>query len=133
MTALLNDAYRTLKQPVRRVEYLVGLEGFKPDGSKVPKSFLMEVFEINERLDEIKDAMRRGAADPAEVDALRSEIHEKSQGFDSRIDATSREWDRLLESNASDADKRRCLESLTELLSESSYIRNLERELEGRV
>src|SRR5262245_30541672 len=53
MTALLNDAYRTLKHPVRRIEYLVELEGFKPDGSKVPKSFLMEVFEINERLDEI--------------------------------------------------------------------------------
>src|SRR5438094_4825667 len=33
MTALLNDAYRTLRHPVRRVEYLVGLYGHKSDGS----------------------------------------------------------------------------------------------------
>src|SRR5262245_2091556 len=49
MTALLNDAYRTLKSPIQRVEYLLRLEGFKPDGSKVPQSLLMEVFEINEQ------------------------------------------------------------------------------------
>src|SRR5438128_702880 len=52
MTATLNDAYRTLRHPVQRVEYLVELEGFKADGSKVPKSFLMEVFEINEQIEE---------------------------------------------------------------------------------
>src|SRR5688500_14439874 len=38
MTALLNDAYRTLRHPLRRVEYLLKLEGYKPDGSKVPQS-----------------------------------------------------------------------------------------------
>ena len=54
MTALLNDAYRTLRHPVRRVEYLLTLEGFKSDGSKVSKSFLMEMFELNEQLDELK-------------------------------------------------------------------------------
>ena len=54
MTALLNDAYRTLRHPVRRIEYLLNLEGFKPDGSKVPKSFLMEIFEINEQMEEVK-------------------------------------------------------------------------------
>ncbi len=47
MTALLNDAYRTLRHPVHRVEYLLSLAGFKPDGSKVPQALLMEVFEIN--------------------------------------------------------------------------------------
>ncbi|HEX4997710.1 MAG TPA: Fe-S protein assembly co-chaperone HscB [Terriglobia bacterium] len=133
MTALLNDAYRTLKHPVRRAEYLVALEGFKPDGSKVPRAFLMEVFEINERLDEVKAAIRVGNVETSEVEALRREIQEKSRSFDARIENTSREWDRLVLSNASDEDKTRCLESLTELLSESSYIRNLERELEDRV
>jgi len=134
MTALVNDAYRTLRHPVRRAEYLVALEGFKPDGSKVPKTFLMDVFEINERLAEIKDAVRSGRANPTEVDALRDEIREKSQRFDAQIDETAREWDRLgAAADATDVDKKRCLEALTELLSESSYIRNLERELEERI
>jgi molecular chaperone HscB len=133
MTALLNDAYRTLRHPVRRIEYLVALEGFKPDGSKVPKSFLMEVFEINERLDEIKESLRSGRADSAEVEALRGEIREKSQSFETRIDETAREWDRLVATNAAEPDRKKCLERLTELLSESSYIRNLERDLEERI
>src|SRR5438105_14598698 len=54
MTALLNDAYRTLRHPVRRVDYLLSLSGLKSDGSKVPQSLLMEVFEINEQLAEAK-------------------------------------------------------------------------------
>src|SRR6185295_9237432 len=63
MTAALNDAYRTLRHPVQRVEYLVELEGLKADGSKVPKSFLMEVFEINEQLEEVKS----GSATPEQI------------------------------------------------------------------
>src|ERR1051326_5318545 len=54
MTALLNDAYRTLRQPTKRVEYLLSLHGLKADGSKVPQSLLMEVFEINEQLEDIR-------------------------------------------------------------------------------
>src|SRR5438552_784250 len=38
MTALLNDAYRTLRHPVHRVEYLLSLYGFKPDSSNVPQA-----------------------------------------------------------------------------------------------
>src|SRR5260370_22598662 len=64
MTALLNDAYRTLRHPVRRVEYLLSVYGFKPDGSKVPQSLLMQVFEINEKLEEVK----AGGASVEEVD-----------------------------------------------------------------
>jgi molecular chaperone HscB len=54
MTALLNDAYRTLRHPIRRVEYLLSLYGLKGDGSKVPQTLLMEVFEINEHMEEVK-------------------------------------------------------------------------------
>src|SRR5215467_8568142 len=54
MTALLNDAYRTLRHPTRRVEYLLSLHGYKSDGSKVPQSLLLEVFEINEQLEEFR-------------------------------------------------------------------------------
>jgi molecular chaperone HscB len=131
MTALLNDAYRTLRHPVRRAEYLVALEGFKPDGSKVPRAFLMEVFDINERLDGLKAGRRSaGGAPPADVEALRAEIREKSRDFDARIAGAAREWDRLSAAGASDGDKKSHLAALTELLSEFSYIRNLERDLE---
>src|SRR5437588_10688916 len=67
MTALLNDAYRTLRHPIRRVEYLLALHGFKSDGSKVPQSLLMEVFDINEQLEDI----RLSGGNEAQVDDLR--------------------------------------------------------------
>ena len=126
MTATLNDAYRTLRHPVRRTDYLVHLEGFKPDGSKVPKSFLMEVFEINEQLEEVKS----GAASKDQVALLRKEIEERAEQFESQLEGASLEWDKLVTANASEPQLKQQLTKLTEILSESSYIRNLQRDLE---
>ena len=124
MTALLNDAYRTLRHPVRRVEYLLSLYGLKSDGSKVPQSLLMEVFEINEQLEEVK----AGRASVEEVDSLRAQIKEKRERFDAELQNASLDWDELVKSGAAEAKLKEQLAKLTEILSESSYIRNLEKE-----
>jgi molecular chaperone HscB len=125
MTALLNDAYRTLKHPVRRVEYLLTLEGFKPDGSKVPKSLLMEIFELNEELEEVK----AGSASIEQRDSLQARIHAKARQFDAELQEAALEWDALLGAGAAEAKLREQLARLTEIVSESSYIRNIERDL----
>ncbi len=127
MTALINDGYRTLRQPVRRVEYLLSLYGFKSDGSKVPQALLMEVFEINEQLEEVK----AGRASVEEIDSLRAQIKEKRERFDVELQQASVAWDGLVKSRASEEKQKTHLAKLAEILSESSYIRNLERELEG--
>jgi molecular chaperone HscB len=126
MTALLNDAYRTLRHPVDRVEYLLSLEGLKPDGSKVPQSLLMEVFEINEQLESVK----RGSATPAEIEEIRDQIREKRDRFAAQLETASSEWDSLVQREAPEAERRPHLLKLTEIVSESSYIRNLEEELQ---
>ena len=126
MTATLNDAYRTLRHPVRRVEHLLEVEGFKPDGSKVPKSFLMEVFEINEQLEEVK----AGTASKEQIAALRREIEGRAENFGSQLQGAAVEWDTLSSSGASDEKRKQQLSRLTDILSESSYIRNLQQELE---
>src|SRR5262245_21987285 len=97
MTALLNDAYRTLRHPVRRVEYLLSLYGFKSDGSKVPQALLMEVLEINEQLEEVK----AGRASVEEIDSLRVQIKEKRERFDSELMDASAAWDKLIKGGAS--------------------------------
>jgi len=127
MTALINDAYRTLRNPVHRVEYLLKIEGFKPDGSKVPQSLLMEVFEINEQLEEV----RSGRASAEEVDSLRAQIGEKRDQFDRELQKASDEWDQFLNGGAPESERRKQLGKLVEIVSESSYIRNLEHELEN--
>ena len=128
MTATLNDAYRTLRHPARRVEHLLEIEGFKPDGSKVPQSFLMEVFEINEQLEEVKS----GAATPPQIDALKREIEERGRIFDSQLQTAAEAWDAMCDSGATEAQRKQHLSKLIEILSESSYIRNLQRELEEK-
>lgn len=127
MTALVNDAYRTLRNPVRRVDYLLSLYGLKSDGSKVPQSLLMEVFEINEQLEEVK----AGRASLQEADSLRAQIKEKRERFDVELQQSSLEWDKLVKSGAGERALKEHLARLAEILSESSYIRNLEKELEG--
>jgi len=116
-----------MRHPVRRVEYLLDLEGFKPDGSKVPKSFLMEMFEINEQVEEV----RSGSASAEQIASLRRDIEARAARFDSEIETASAEWDTLVSGNASEAERKAQLSKLMEILSESSYIRNLERDLEG--
>jgi molecular chaperone HscB len=127
MTALLNDAYRTLRHPIHRVEYLLELEGFKADGSKVPQELLMEVFEINEQLQDVK----AGTASVEQVDSLRAQIRKKRDQFDIELQHASQEWDDFLKNDAPEATRKHQLAKLTEIVSESSYIRNLERDLEG--
>src|SRR5262249_47639115 len=127
MTALLNDAYRTLRHPVRRVEFLLSLYGLKADGSKVPQALLMEVFEINEQLEEVK----AGRASVEEADSLRAQIKEKRERFDAELQEASMHWDDLVKSVSAEPALRAHLSKLAEILSESSYIRNLESELEG--
>ena len=127
MTALLNDAYRTLRHPIRRVEYLLSLYGFKSDGSKVPQALLMEVFEINEQLEDAK----AGRASVEEIDSLRAQIKDRRERFDTELSQASLEWDELVEAGAPEERLKTHLAKLSEILSESSYIRNLEKELDA--
>jgi molecular chaperone HscB len=57
-TTALNDAYKTLKDPVRRAEYLLKLEGLdiadERGSVKAPPSLLAEMMELNEQLAEAR-------------------------------------------------------------------------------
>ena len=59
----LNDAYRVLRDPVARVEYLLEIEGARKEGEQkqqAPPELLEEVFELNESLDELREAKASG-------------------------------------------------------------------------
>jgi molecular chaperone HscB len=58
-SSYLNDAYRTLRDPIARLEYLLHIEGLAPKGPadaarQVPPALLEEVFALNEELDEVR-------------------------------------------------------------------------------
>ncbi len=47
-----NEAFKTLSDPDRRLQYVLELKGLQADGSegKLPEAFLMEMMEINEKI-----------------------------------------------------------------------------------
>ena len=137
-SSYLNDAYRTLKQPIARVEYLLQLEGFAPaeSGNKVPPALLEEVFALNEELDEIRDLRASGApADEwkARLEKARGPIERKRDAHEAGLQEVSTRWNALLEARAGIVERRPVLEALRERVLERNYINNLlagiEREL----
>ncbi len=127
----LNDAYRVLRDPVARVEYLLGIENMRKEGEhkqQAPPELLEEVFELNESLDELREAKAAGG----DLGALKSRLVTAEKNFQGRLDEvdaelqnTARDWDAAEDANAGDAARRKIMARLNELLNRRSYIRNL--------
>jgi molecular chaperone HscB len=127
----LNDAYRVLRDPVARVEYLLELEGERKEGEKkqqAPPELLEEVFELNESLDELREAKSSGgdlAGLKSRLDAAEKNFGEKLGEVDGQLQSVAREWDTALDANADESARRKLMARMNELLNRRSYIRNL--------
>ena len=140
-SSYLNDAYRTLRQRVFRVEYLLGLEGFAPKGPEeaarqVPASLLEELFALNEQLDEIRELRASGApvdAWRARLERARQPIEAKQAAHEAQLEDLSARWDTLVDRGVVGAERIEVLNALRERVLERNYINNLlagiEREL----
>jgi molecular chaperone HscB len=136
-TALLNDAYRTLKEPLRRTEYLLKLSGAeigeehsgkdRIDPSRVPADLLEEVFDLNMQLEEMRMTRKVGDEDPA-LEAGLAEAKDKFTGLLKAVDDDLRiewkAWDAGDESARQAAQKR-----MVALLDRRRYLSNLVRDV----
>ena len=127
----LNDAYRVLRDPVARVEYLLGIEGERVEGEKkqqAPPELLEEVFELNESLDELRDAKQSGG-DLIELkrklESAEDSFAEKLKEVDGQLQAVAKDWDSAVDANAGAAARKKLFAAMNELLNRRSYIRNL--------
>src|SRR5262249_52416318 len=131
-SSYLNDAYRMLKNPVTRVEYLLDAEGLglrsPQEASKaVPPALLEEVFALNEELDEIREQRSSGAPPDRwrhRLERARAPIEAKRADHEAQVRELSARWDALPD-NASPAEKRDVLQALRERILERNYINNL--------
>jgi molecular chaperone HscB len=127
----LNDAYRTLREPIARVEYLLLHLGLRKEGTtrqQAPPELLEEVFELNESLDELREARAEGgdtAALREPLDAAQKNFQEKLAEVDAELAGVGREWDAALDAGADEAQKQALLARMNEVLNRRSYIRNL--------
>ena len=129
----LNDAYRVLRQPLDRAEYLLKIEGLPSvgrhqDSAELPAGVLEEVFALNEELDDIRAAREAGAtADQlrGRLEAARRPVEERAARQEAQLDALFQRWDKQAEEEAPPDVRRATLESLRNLVQQRSYIANL--------
>ncbi len=137
-TSLLNDAYRTLKNPIARTEYLLKLEGIvleagkSDDGtskeSRVPADLLEEVFELNMQLEEMRMNRKMGEDDPAlraNLEKARVEFESQLAAVDSSLQGLWIRWDAAIDNS----DTTKIKDDMVALLDRRRYIRNLVRDV----
>ncbi len=102
----LNDAYRTLREPVSRVEYLLANSGMRKEGEhkqQAPPELLAEVFELNESLDELREARQEGGDASARAEITQrlreasADFEEKLSEVDAELAQVSAEWDETID------------------------------------
>jgi len=144
----LNDAYRTLRDPIARTEYLLASQGIQleeqsraaTDAAKAsgtekkqvaPPDLLEEAFELNMQLEEMRMAKKMGEDDPQ----TRKDLEQAQQHFSSMLAETQQRleqlwsaWDAAEDANEAAA-KKDAVHAMVALLNRRSYIRNLVRDV----
>jgi molecular chaperone HscB len=140
-TALVNDAYRTLRDPIRRTEYLLKLRGAEigeehaskdrgkdgKDPSRVPADLLEEVFELNMQLEEMRIARATGETDP-ELQASLQEAKQKFDGLMEQVDRDLRAQWKLWDAG-DEAARETAQKAMVALLDRRRYLNNLVRDV----
>lgn len=144
----LNDAYRTLKDPIARTEYLLKLEGIEleeqsraaTDAARaagtakkqvVPEDLLEEAFELNMQLEEVRAAKKMGEDDPQlrnDLIGAKTDFDQKLNQTDARLHQIWTQWDEAVD--GSDFARRTAARNaMVDLLNRRSYLRNLVRDV----
>lgn len=144
----LNDAYRTLKDPIKRTEYLLRLEGVElEEQSKtatdearasgqlkkqvVPPDLLEEVFDLNMQLEELKIQKKIGEDDPAlieEIGRQKLELEQKHEALLEELQRDWNDWDRAVDSGTEEG-RRGIRDKIVDVLNRRNYLRNLVRDV----
>ncbi|MFO0775575.1 MAG: Fe-S protein assembly co-chaperone HscB [Nitrospiraceae bacterium] len=137
-SALLNVAYRTLKDPVQRAEYLVGLESgsVKDIRSQPPADLFEEILSLQEDLDEYRAAKADTASGAAGLAPLREKLaadrlhlEERQQAMERQLQQLFGQWDRAMaeapKTESAHHHKQDTLKQLRELLSNRRYLRSI--------
>jgi len=121
-SAILNDAYRVLRDPVARAEYVLKNHGFdigEQRSRDVPPELLEEVFELNMALEELREGDQ--SARPS-LEAARDRFVALRGGVDTQLGQLFREFDATQD--------REVLARIRGLLNRRRYIGNLVQQVE---
>jgi len=141
-TALLNTAYRTLKDPIHRAEYLIRLEAgsAKDIRSAPPADLFEEILELQEDLEEFRSLPHD--TDSPRARELREKLHRDRETLENRQKQLKtrllekfHDWDNLQEDSIQNpdpqkqAEKNSVIKEMQEILSNRTYVRNIVNDL----
>ena len=145
----LNDAYRTLKDPIARTQHLLALEGVEMEeqsraatdaarasgGAKkqvAPPELLEEAFELNMQLEEMRANKQFGEEEDPQ---LRKDLDAAKSNFEGMLAQTQADlevlwanWDATL-AMGDNTGKLKARDGMVALLNRRSYVRNLVRDV----
>ena len=146
----LNDAYRALKDPISRTQYLLGLEGVQlEEQSKaandaarhsgeekkqvVPPDLLEEVFEFNMQLQELKLSGEKDPEVVAQLETAKRNFEQRLQDLGTDLKKHWDAWDAIIDRESrqdhAPAERIKVRDEMVDLLNQRSYIRNLVRDV----
>lgn len=118
MTALLNDGFRTLKDPVARAEYFLESNGIPPSKNPPPE-LLEEVFELNIALEELRDG----------DSSARPQLESARERFTGMLSQSADQLEALF-GRFDQTKDRKVLDEIRQLLDRRRYVSNLLRDVE---
>ena len=134
----MNTAYRTLKDPVQRVEYLIRLEAgsAKDIRTSPPADLFDEILELQEDLDEFRslsagesgerrqELLEKLQADRRTLESRKAQMEDRLREQFSRWDALPADGDATVQ-----AQKDAVLTGMQEILSNRTYVKNIVNDL----
>jgi len=137
-SAQLNSAYRTLRDPIERAEYLLGLEAgaVKEIRNSPPADLFEEILELQDTLSEYRAADRASDTELTLRAKLQSEqktLEQRQQDMEATLQQLFVQWDRLQDrgeaTDQSRTVRNRILKEMRENLSNRTYVKNIVSDL----
>jgi len=132
--ATLNTAYRTLRDPIQRAEYLLDLEAgaVKEIRTSPPADLFEEILELQDTLEEYRTSDQSSDTGRKLHEQLRLEqqtLEQRKQDMEAQLAGLFAEWDTLQDrgeaTSQSRADRDRLLKQMREILSNRTYVKNI--------
>lgn len=136
--ATLNSAYRTLRDPIQRVEYLLDLEAgsVKEIRNSPPADLFEEILELQDTLDEYRASDRTSDAGQQLRTQLQAEqvtLEQRKRDMETRLQQLFTDWDRLQDQGEATSQARserdRLLKQMREILSNRTYVKSIINDL----
>jgi molecular chaperone HscB len=140
--AVLNTAYRTLRDPIQRAEYLLALEtgSVKDIRTSPPADLFEEILELQDTLEEYRASDRdsdQGRRLRATLQTEQEALERRKQEMESQLQQLFMDWDALQDrgeaTSAARAGRDRLLKQMRNLLSNRTYINNIVNDLAATI